>query len=66
MIGAVEHSNPADYKWKFNFKRSVVILLNSFPRGRAQAPEAVRPGEAINKTTIVELLERARQKSCLW
>jgi len=25
MISAVEHSNPADYKWTFNIKRSIVF-----------------------------------------
>lgn len=66
MITAVEHSNPADYKWKFNIKRSVVLLLNKFPRGRAKAPETVRPGEVINMATINSLITKAKQKAELF
>lgn len=66
MISAVEHSNPADYKWKFNVGRSFVLLLNKFPRGRAKAPESVRPGEVINKDTITALIVKAKQKAELF
>lgn len=66
MITAVEHSNPADYKRKFNFKLSIVLLLDKFPRGRAKAPEAVKPGEEINMTNIKGLLEKAKQKAALF
>jgi hypothetical protein len=66
MIGAVEHSNPADYKGKFNIKRSVVLTLGKFPRGRGKAPDAVKPGEEINRATITALIEKARQKSELF
>lgn len=63
MISAVEHSNPADYKPKFNIKRTVVLLLNKFPRGRAKAPETVRPGEVINEATVNPVLAKAKQKA---
>lgn len=62
MITAVEHSNPADYKWKFNLKRSIVLTLGKFPRGKAKAPDSVKPGKEINDTTIKSLLEKARKK----
>ncbi len=63
MISAVEHSNPADYKWKFNIKRTVVLLLDKFPRGRAKAPASVKPGEVINNNSIAPLLLKAKQKA---
>ncbi|HMU47298.1 MAG TPA: hypothetical protein PKC72_13080 [Chitinophagaceae bacterium] len=66
MISATEHSNPADYKWQFNIKRSLVILTNKFPRGRARAPQSVMPGEQISRTTIAPLLEKAKQKAVLF
>lgn len=65
-MNAVEHSNPSDYKWKFNVKRTAVLLLNKFPRGRAQAPAHVRPGEEINMATITPLLVKAKQKAELF
>jgi len=63
MISAVEHSNPADYKQQFNIRRTVVLLLNKFPRGRAKAPEAVKPGEVITEATINPVLAKAKQKA---
>jgi hypothetical protein len=62
MITAVEHSNPADYKWKFNVKRSVVLLIGKFPRGRGKAPDAVKPGEEITRANITGLIAKAKQK----
>lgn len=62
MISATEQSNPADYRSKFNFKRSLVLLLGKIPRGKAKAPAAVKPGESINTETIIPLLEKAKQK----
>ncbi len=65
MISAVEHSNPADYKWKFNVKRSVVLALGKFPRGSAKAPDSVKPGEQISKDSITALITKAKQKAAL-
>jgi hypothetical protein len=66
MISAVEHSNPADYKWKFNLRRFIVLTSGKIPRGRAKAPDAVRPGTDFNEETIKSLLEKARQKIALF
>ncbi len=66
MITAVEHSNPADYKWKFNVRRSVVLTLGKFPRGRGKAPDAVKPGGEITRTNIIGLIEKAKQKAELF
>jgi hypothetical protein len=63
MITAVEHSNPADIKKKFNPKRSLVLMLGKIPRGKAKAPDAVKPGAEINRATITGLIEKARQKA---
>ena len=66
MITAVEHSNPADFKRKFSLKRSIVFALGNFPRGRAKAPDSVKPGEEITRTTIIPLIEKAKQKAELF
>ncbi|SRR5258706_14578634 len=66
MITAVEHSNPADYKWKFSLQRSIVLILGTFPRGRGKAPDSVRPGEVITIATITGLIEKAKQKTELF
>lgn len=62
MISAVEHSNPADYKNKFNLRRTIVLALGKIPRGKAKAPEAVVPEGEINTASIQPLIEKARQK----
>lgn len=66
MITAVEQSNPAEYKWKFNLSRSVVLALNKFPRGRGKAPDSVRPGEEITIVSITGLIAKAKQKAELF
>lgn len=66
MITAVEKSDPADYKWKFNVRRSVVLALGNFPRGRGKAPDSVKPGEEITKANITGLIEKAKQKAELF
>ena len=66
MITAVEHSNPAEYKGKFNFKRSLVLTLGKIPRGRAKVPDSVRPGEEISMANITGLIEKAKQKAELF
>ncbi|MEQ1678241.1 MAG: hypothetical protein ABL876_16175 [Chitinophagaceae bacterium] len=62
MISAVEHSNPADYKWKFNLKRSFVLALGKIPRGGAKVPDSVRPAADTSVANITGLLEKAKQK----
>ena len=62
MISAVEHSNPADYKWKFNLKRSIVFGLGKIPRGKARVPDSVKPAAETSMANINGLLEKAKQK----
>ncbi len=66
MITAVEHSTPADYKWKFNLKRFIVLTLRKIPRGKARVPDSVKPGEEISEATITHLIEKAKQKTELF
>lgn len=42
-IDALQHSNPNEYKWKLNVARIFVFSTGRIPRGRAEAPEPVRP-----------------------
>ena len=48
IINAVEKSNPADYKSKFNLRKFIIYTINKIPRGKAKAPESVLPKEPIN------------------
>lgn len=66
MIAATEHSDPSLYRKQFNIKRLFVLTTGKFPRGVAKAPESVRPGEVINLSTILPLLDKAKQKIALF
>ena len=66
MITAVEKSNPADYKGKFNFKRSIVLTLGKIPRGKAKVPDSVKPADETNLANIKGLIEKAKQKAELF
>lgn len=60
MITAVEHSKPEDYKKEFNLKRSIVLLMEKIPRGKARVPDSVKPGEEISIANIKGLIEKAK------
>jgi hypothetical protein len=52
IIHTAEKSDPNNYKWKFNFKRTLVFTINKIPRGRAQAPKRVQPQTEIDIETL--------------
>lgn len=60
IIDTTAKSEPSQYKWKFNFKRLVVIFKNKIPRGKAKAPKSVQPNgdytieSLTNKITIAK------------
>lgn len=53
VIPLLIKSNPANYKWKFNFKRTIVFSLNKIPRGKANAPKNVQFYEKISKQDLI-------------
>jgi hypothetical protein len=61
IIGATKQSNPDNYKWKFNFKRTLVYSLKKIPRGKAKAPKTVLPIEAATTEGLQQLKEQALQ-----
>jgi hypothetical protein len=62
IIGAVQSSNPAEYKWSFNMKRLVVFTNGKIPRGKAKAPKSVIPESAFDENDIRLKMEKAFQK----
>ena len=60
IIEGVKRSDPKKYKWVFNFKRLVILGSNKIPRGKAKAPDSVRPKEDIDELTILESIAKAR------
>lgn len=53
IVTACKASNPSAYKWKFNFKRFLIVdVLNKIPRGKVKAPKLVRPEGEISKESL--------------
>jgi len=61
VIKFLTHSNPKDYKWKFNFIRIIVLKTGKIPRGKAKAPQIVVPKDTISKTQLLANLEQTRK-----
>ena len=59
VIESIQQSDPLEYKWKFNVKRSIVFAMNGFPRGKAKAPKSVEPAEIITNELVIETLSIA-------
>jgi hypothetical protein len=50
---------PGGFK-KFSIKAFLVLLLNSFPRGKAKAPSFTLPSEELNPASILKSIQAAR------
>lgn len=60
IIETVTKSDPKKYKWKFSLIRLIIFLKNKFPRGKAKAPEIVKPKQ-IEQTDFQQLLIQTKQ-----
>lgn len=61
ICNTLANSNPAEYKWKFNFVRTLIMWRGSIPRGKGKAPKAVLATDAITTQSITEQLTKAKQ-----
>lgn len=61
IIEAVLASNPSHFNQKFQFKRLLIFALQSIPRGKAKAPNAVMPSNDISSLSIQENLITTRK-----
>jgi hypothetical protein len=62
IIQAVERSDAGNYKWKFNMRKALVFTLNKIPRGKAKAPESVRPKEQMSTAAMKEHIELLKNR----
>ena len=60
VCGAVLKSDPAKFIKKFSMKAFLVLLLNSFPRGKAKAPSFTMPSEELSPASILQSIQAAR------
>ena len=60
---ALEESDPKDYDGgKFSIPKEVVFLLGDFPRGVAQAPDALNPPENVSTEEIMAHFKEAKER----
>lgn len=57
---ALENSKPEEYRPEFSWPRTLVFTLGSFPRGKAESPEIVKPKGEINLGNLLLEIEHAR------
>lgn len=62
IVDTVKRSDPKDYKWTFNFWRTIVMTTKNIPRGRAKSPKMVRPTVAFNSDTLLDHVNKTRQQ----
>lgn len=61
IIKAIEVSEPADYIYKWNLSRVVVMTTGNIPRGKAKAPSRVQPREEFTETSLKMHLAKTRE-----
>jgi len=57
VCAAVCKSDPSKFIKKFSFKAFVVLLVNSFPRGKAKAPSFTVPSEDLSPASILKSIQ---------
>src|SRR5215203_2158175 len=61
IIDALNKSHPEDYKRSLDLRRSAVMLLEKFPRGRIKSPKAVQPATGFNFDTLNQHVSISRE-----
>jgi hypothetical protein len=67
IVTACKKSNPVNYKWRFNFKRILIIgIVKKIPRGKAKAPKIVRPDGTISSDSLQLSLQKVKENLIGW
>lgn len=61
VCGAVCKSDPSKFIKKFSFKAFLVLLVNSFPRGKAKAPSFTMPSEELSPASVLQSIQASRK-----
>lgn len=62
IVEALKRSDPGNYKWQFNFTRTLVLTIRKIPRGRAKSPKSVQPKINFTRETLQEHIGMAKRK----
>jgi len=60
VCNVVCKSDPTTYIKRFSFKAYLVLLLNSFPRGKTKAPSFTVPSEELSSASILKSIQASR------
>ena len=60
VCAAVIKSDASKFIKKFSFKAFLVLLLKSFPRGKAKAPSFTMPSEELSTASILKSIQSSR------
>jgi hypothetical protein len=60
VVSTLQSSDPTLYKNNFSFLGKIFFKLGFFPRGKAKAPNYVKPPEVILKEDLLSQLQEAR------
>ncbi len=60
IIETLKNSNPKEYKWKFNFLKSLVFITGVIPRGKGKAPKSVQSFDEITLDDLHVQLKKAK------
>ena len=61
VFNQLKDSNPASYKWRFNWIRFYIQVTNKIPRGKVRAPKLVNPVAIATLEELQIKLELARK-----
>jgi len=61
VITALLSSNPAEYKPKFNWRKSYIFFTKKIPRGKVRAPKGILPTEEITESSLISSVELAHK-----
>jgi hypothetical protein len=62
ITSTLAKSNPADYKWAFNFTRMIIFTTKKIPRGRAKSPDVVVPKNENTVDNLEKHIAKTKEK----
>jgi hypothetical protein len=62
IIHALQQSQPKDYQWRFNWRRTMIATINRIPRGKVKAPKVVQPEPHFTGDSLKQHLAETRER----
>ena len=62
VVDALNQSNPKEYKWDFNWKRTFLFATQKIPKGKIKAPKAVQPQNNFDHQSLRQQWQLTKEK----